>query len=262
MKRTKRLQITSTVLLATQLTLINATAQTALVRSSNPDRYKTITETATTDNSVTATMPEVGESTKRSVAPLPLLAPNALTTRDPEKIGTVDRADLDVFTILNSDNPCSAFFGGRYAITALTELIRQLKPRYLDKNIAIKMSGETTTVQSQATGFSFRLFEKAEVNLGGSFFQSSPHSAVTSTFRPNTRETRVVVLLHELGHLVKGPGNQWVLPDDGTSLSQSLRNTERVVSVCRQQIDSLSKLTAPQELAMADDVTANNPPQF
>ena len=261
MRRAKRLQVTSAVLLVTHLSLINSIAQTALVKSSNPDRYHSIKETATPDNNSPASSAPVAEESKRAALPAFRPTPSALTTRDPERLGLVDRAYLDVFTILNNDNPCSAFFGGRYATTALTELIRQLKPRYMDRSIAIKMSGDTTTVQSHLTGFSFRLFEKAEINLNGSFFQNTPHNSVSSSFRPNTRETRIVVLLHELGHLVKGPGNRWALPDDGASVSQSLQNTERVVSICRHQIESLSKLNATEELAMVDQL-AEKIPQF
>jgi len=260
-RRTKSLQITSAVLLITHFTLINSVAQSALVKSAS-DRYHAIKETSTTETNtpgvLSAPLPE--ETTKLSAPVMFHPSPTALKSRDPEKLGTIDRAYLDAFTILNDENSCSRFFGGKYAINALTELIRELKPRYMDKNIAIKMSGEITIFQSQATGFSFRLFEKAEVNLNGSFYQNTQHSAVTSTFRPNTRETRVVVLLHELGHMVKGPGNRWVLPDDGGDLSQSLKNTAQVISVCKQQIDSLSKFTASQQLAMADEVSDTNQP--
>jgi hypothetical protein len=263
-RRTKGLQITSAVLLVTHFTLINSAAQSALVKSAGSDRYHALKETSTTETNTpeTASSPLPEESTKLSVPVIRPPSPTALKSRDPQKLGVIDRAYLDAFTILNDENPCSQFFGGRYAIKALTELILQLKPKYMDKNIAIRMSGETTTIQSQATGFSFRIFEKAEVNLGGSFFQNTPHSFVTSSFRPNTRETRVVVLLHELGHLVKASGNRWVLPDDGGNISLSLKNTEQVVSVCKQQIESLSKLTASQQLAMAEDVSDTKQLQF
>jgi len=183
--------------------------------------------------------------------------PVALTSKDFRKLGLLDRAYLDAFTILNDENQCSQLFGGRFAIAALNELVLQLKPRYLEKNIAIRMSGRITTVQSNRTGFSFRLFEKAEINLASSFFRSNANSFVVSNFQPNTRETRVVVLLHELGHLVKSPENRWVLPDDGTDRSLSLENTRQVVSVCREQIESLSKQSTEQQLASA--LGATNP---
>jgi hypothetical protein len=180
--------------------------------------------------------------------------PLALTSRDPRKLGLLDRAYLDAFTILNDQNECSRFFGGKDAIAALTQLILQLKPTYLDQSIAIRMGGNITTYQSHRTGFSFRLFDKAEINLASSFYRSNGPSErqVLSVpgFRPNTRETRVVMLLHELGHLVKTANDRWVLPDDGSDPELSLVNTEQVVSVCRQQIRSIARLTHAQELEM------------
>ena len=112
------------------------------------------------------------------------------------------------------------------------------------------MSGDVTTFQSQATGFSFRMFKKVEVNLGGSFFRNNGRGSVTTIFPGNSRETRVVVLLHELGHLVKNSSKQWVLPDDGDSNALSLANTDKVITVCRQEIDSLSKVSVAEELEM------------
>jgi len=178
------------------------------------------------------------------------LAPSALKVTDPRKFGPIDIAYLDTFTILSNDNSCSRFFGGRYAVSALTELVLNLKPRFIDHNIAIRMSGDVTTFQSQATGFSFRMFKKVEVNLGGSFFRNNGRGSVTTIFPGNSRETRVVVLLHELGHLVKNSSKQWVLPDDGDSNALSLANTDKVITVCRQEIDSLSKVSVAEELEM------------
>jgi len=61
------------------------------------------------------------------------------------------------------------------------------------------------------------------------------------------------VLLHELGHMVKSPDDSWVLPDDGTNRWLSIENTEHVVSVCRQQIESLSKISTEEELKVAGE---------
>ncbi len=94
------------------------------------------------------------------------------------------------------------------------------------------------------------MFKKVEVNLGGSFFRNNGRGSVTTIFPGNSRETRVVVLLHELGHLVKNSSKQWVLPDDGDSSALSLANTDKVITVCRQEIDSLSKVSVAEELEM------------
>ena len=69
----------------------------------------------------------------------------------------------------------------------------------------------------------------------------------------------MVVFLHELGHLVRGADNKWLLTDDGNDSSQSLDNTERIISACREQITSLAGLTAAQELQMATTVAEKAP---
>jgi len=231
---------------------MNSVAQNVLVRSLRPDPDELNNGH---NNAPAMTSPTPAEESRSSSAVPARAEPSGLRSRDPRKLGLLDRAYLDGFTILNDENECSRFFGGQLAIEALTQLILQLKPRYLERNIAIRMSGTTTTYQSNRTGFSFRLFDKAEINLASSFFRSNMNSerlaSVTPVFRPNTRETRVVVILHELGHLVKTPDNRWVLPDDGADPLVSLENTERVVAVCRQQIESLSRMTHAQELEMA-----------
>jgi hypothetical protein len=97
------------------------------------------------------------------------------------------------------------------------------------------------------------LFEKVELNLAGSFFKNrglDRKFSISPVYAPNTRQTRVVVLLHELGHLVRAPDRRWVLADDGDNPGLSLRNTGQIVSVCRNDIDRLSSLTPAQELAL------------
>ena len=239
MRGVRGFHFVSVFLLVTHFNLNNSIAQTALLKTSVPDSV----------NNSTTTPAEEPKSSAGNLAPIPI--PSALTTRDPQKFGLIDLAYLDAFTILMDDNSCSRFFGGRYAANALTEMVKVLKPRYMDQHIAIRMSGDITTFQSQATGFSFRMFKNAEVNLGGSFFRNTVRGGVTNTYKPNTRETRVVVLLHELGHLVKTPDKRWVLADDGKDMGISLDNTEKVITACRDQIDSLTRLSVAQELELA-----------
>ena len=248
MKGSKGLQVASFILLLTHFTSVKSDAQNSLVKlaSDTPAYVK--------DDS-TAPLSTSSQPDELKTAPFVFTPePKALTTRDPRKFGLIDRAYLDAFTILNDDNSCSRFFGGRYAISALNEMVFRLKPRTLQRDVAIRMSGPTTLVQSHATGFNYRLFEKMELNRAGSFFRTPApferRSTVTPEFPPNTRETRVVVLLHELGHLVRGVNKQYVLPDDGEDPNLSLLNTQRVVSVCRQQIETLSQWTAEKELEM------------
>jgi hypothetical protein len=52
------------------------------------------------------------------------------------------------------------------------------------------------------------------------------------------------MLLHELGHLMKGPNGDWLLPDDGKSFTDSLSNTRKIESICGEQIRALSSQVA------------------
>jgi len=254
--RSRGLQFTWLILILTQFGSINSSAQNSLIKTAldTPNHVK--------DDVTSSSSTSVSEE-RASATPLIAPVPKALTTRDPGKLSLVDRAYLDAFTILNEDSSCSRFFGGRNAIAALNEMVERLKPRYFDHDIAIRMTGQTSTVQSHATGFTFRLFERMELNLAGSFFRapspSERHYTITPIYRPNSRETRVVVFLHELGHLVRGADNKWVLTDDGDDPSLSLDNTERVISACREQITSLAGLTAAQELEMATTLAEKTP---
>lgn len=175
-----------------------------------------------------------------------------MAAKDERRISELDKAYLDVFTILRDDNQCSRLYGGPAAIEALDVLMRKLRPAYLDKHIAVRMSGETTMFRNGATGFSFRMFEKAEINMLGSFYRSnspSDHNVPrVADFQPNTRKTRAALLLHELGHLVRGEDKKWVLSDDGNDIDLSVKNTQRVVEACREEIENVTRMTVAQQL--------------
>ena len=192
------------------------------------------------------------ESSTSSVAPLWSLLPFA----DLRKPTLLEKAYLDAYTILKEDNSCSRFYSGPSAISALNQLVRNLSPTYFNRAIALRMTGRTTSVQDYRTGRYYRLFEKAEVNLNGSFYKGN--SSVSEArippigyFQPNTKEARVTILLHELGHLLTKPDKEWVLPDDGADPDISRQNTNRVIGACRDQINGLSHLSVEQELVGA-----------
>ncbi len=175
-----------------------------------------------------------------------------LASKDERRLSELEKAYLDVYTILRDDNACSRLYGGPPAIEALNELVRVLRPAYLDRHIAVRMSGTTTMFRNGASGFSFRMFEKAEINMMGSFYRSNSPSEhrvpAVADFQPNTRKTRVALLLHELGHLVRGVNKKWVLSDDGNNINLSVKNTEYVVDVCREEIEYATRLTVAQQL--------------
>jgi len=198
-----------------------------------------------TEQSRTRATSSLNEVTKATTMVSLMPRPKALTSQDPKKFSPLDKAYLDAFTILSEDNSCSRFYGGTSAIEALTDFVQQLKPTYLDRGIALRMSGPTTMFQNYRTGFTYRLFEKAEINMGGPFYRSNGplerHIALTGRYEANTRGSRIVVLLHELGHLVRGANRNWLLEDDGDNRAQSIRNSERVTGICSQQIDQVTR---------------------
>jgi hypothetical protein len=198
-------------------------------------------------------------TTPSEVAPWTLL-PFA----DLKKPTLIEKAYLDAYTILKEDNSCSRFYSGPSAISALNHLVGNLTPTYFNRAIAFRMRGATTWVQNSRTGRSYRLFEKAEINLSGSFYKgnystSEARTPVIGYFQPNTREARVTILLHELGHILTKPNKEWVLPDDGADPEISRQNTNRVIDACRDQIKGLSHLSPEQELVGARTAA---PPQF
>lgn len=176
----------------------------------------------------------------------------AIVSKDDRKLNDLDKAYLDAFTILRDDNACSRLYGGPAAIEALNELMRVVRSAYLDRHIAVRMSGPTTVYRNAITGFSFRMFEKAEINKEGSFYRGNAPSRQRvpgiADFHPNTRQTRVTLLLHELGHLVRGADKRWLLSDDGHDLNLSAKNTKYVVDVCRDEIESVTRMTVAQQL--------------
>jgi hypothetical protein len=193
------------------------------------------------------------ESDRHAAPPVPVSPIELLPLRNPARPTELEQAYLDAFSILKYQNSCSEFFGGPSSIVALNELARQLRPTYMDRRIGIRMSGETTIVISALTGFTFRLFKKAEVNLDGPFYRSravSTHSRVPpiGPFEPNTREARATTVLHELGHLLQRPDGQWLLPNDGDSSGESEENTRRVLNVCGEQIRALHNFSFAEEL--------------
>jgi hypothetical protein len=163
------------------------------------------------------------------------------------RLTLIDKTYLDAYAILQESNSCTQFFGGpRIATSILNSLHPRLKKTSLAENPAgIGMFGPITTVTDFQTGASYRLFEKALVNQAGPFYQSLNYQSQgyfhkIGYFPANTREARVSMLLHELGHLLRGPDGRWLLPDDGGNEVQSATNTMTIMDKCSEQIKSLN----------------------
>lgn len=151
-----------------------------------------------------------------------------------------ERTYRDVFRILSADNKCSDFYGGpAKAATAFNQFARQLKRARLDDpRIALRMSGEYTNYQDYATGVAYRLFERATINTDGPITGQAARMYVGS-YGGHTPQARALVLLHELGHLVQGPGRKWLLPNDGGDVEKSSRNTRLVEAHCAEQLRAI-----------------------
>ena len=178
--------------------------------------------------------------------------PDLLSLPVSRKLSDLEEAYLDSYTILRQSNSCSEFFGGPQAIEALNELTKQIRPAYLDRLVGLRMTGATTKVLNFTTGFKYRLFDRAEVNLNGPFYQNSglpnsPRVPSIGKFPPSSREARVTLLLHELGHLIQKPDDQWLLRDDGKDAWRSEENTRRVIEACGKQIRDLHRFSFEAE---------------
>jgi hypothetical protein len=162
-------------------------------------------------------------------------------------VAQLERALQDAIRILSNDNPCSRFFGDtKTTAEVLPRLTSRFEVRLLrDSRIGIEMSGTFTYFGPTEKHGAYRLFDAATINMRGPFlnakvFRAEPNVPPVGGFRPNTREARVLMLLHELAHLVKGQDGNWLVPDDGDDPALSEHNTERIESQCRAQILSLS----------------------
>lgn len=157
----------------------------------------------------------------------------------------LDSAYLDTYSLLSGNNQCSQFFAGSGSRQVLDELVTRLQVRFMsDSTIGMRMSGIYTSIVDSNLGISYRLFKLAEINSRGAFYRSkaSPAEPLVpniGSFRPNTREARVLILLHELAHLIKGTDGKWLIPDDGGDAELSRSNTLTIESKCRRQIRAL-----------------------
>ena len=176
------------------------------------------------------------------------LAPSALvpsTLINQDKV--LGSAYYDTLRILGSVNDCSTFFGGPDAsVDIFNKLMGRVSKDYFQSAIGMRMSGETTTVFNARTKAQFRLFKRVALNALGPFYRkrvssSAPTMPRIGSFEPDTQEARVLIFLHELGHIVKGADGKWLLPNDGNDEGVSRNNTKKIEDVCGDEIKNLGK---------------------
>lgn len=169
-------------------------------------------------------------------------------------------AYYDVLAILSTTNRCSEFFGGSSTIDIFNELIAKMRKHYLSADIGIRMSGTTSSILNTITNREYRLFKNVAINANGAFYKSKYVNSFQSlpgigTYKSDTREARVLMLLHELGHSVKADGGKWLLPDDGNDEKLSRRNSSEIEKVCGKEINTLRQTKGKAELtAKADNL--------
>lgn len=157
----------------------------------------------------------------------------------------INQTYSDVFKILSTKNSCSDFYGGsRTATTVLNDLVALVKPEPLVREIAFQMGGNPRFVRDHSTGVLYRIFDKPTVNTNGSFYRrrTDPMRSVPAdvgSFASGSRRARVLILLHELGHLIQGADGAWLIQDDGFNVEKSRANTLRIEEVCRAQLKAL-----------------------
>ena len=178
----------------------------------------------------------------KAAAPLPP-APSPLIEEDK----VLGEAYYDTLGILSEDNECTEFFGGvTGAVMVFNSFMSQVRKEYLPPTIGMRMSGEVTHGMSVKTKTKFRLFDRTSINTNGPFYRRTvSQSDITiprlGNFEPNTKEVRVLILLHELGHLMKRDDGNWLLADDNKGDMTSRDNSKKVLEVCGEQIRALSK---------------------
>ncbi len=180
--------------------------------------------------------------TPPAAAPLAPAAP-----LDTESLELADEESyMDVYRILKEENSCSRFFGGPVrSVHAFNNFARQLRKKSLGPGgVAIRMSGDFVIYHDNRTGARFRLFEESFINTAGPFFLNVAPSGYRSRmqvgrFPVPSKGARALTLLHELGHLVRGAGGGWLLPNDGGDRALSESNTRAVEGRCLEQLLAL-----------------------
>lgn len=185
----------------------------------------------------------VNGNTEAEVASIesPSREPSPLISKD-RALGT---AYFNTLRILSTINGCSLFFGGPAAsMDVFKQLFGKVQKEYFNTPVGIQMSGETVNIRNAVTTTEYRLFDKVVINANGPFYRrmftrtNLPLHPI-GTFEPNTREVRVLMFLHELGHVMKGDDGNWLLPNDGKDEGLSRLNSQKIEDVCGAEIKSL-----------------------
>lgn len=197
-----------------------------------------------------------GEPARSALPPKPARSalPPAPKSISVDKV--LESVYYNTLSILSTSNRCTEFFGGPAAsMEVFNQLMRLVQRDSLSSTVAMRMHGNTINAEDARTGARYRLFSKVSINTNGPFFKKKNFNSERSvfgvgSFGPNTREVRVLILLHELGHLMRSQDGTWLLPDDGGNEEVSRNNSYKIEEVCGEQIRSVANGDALKNLAM------------
>lgn len=174
------------------------------------------------------------------------------------KNSAIRKAIEDADRILRGDNKCSEFFGS-HGLAALGALDRLLERGIIDspRNVrtGIQMSspkGSSPITASEPRIVDgntiydpvYRIFHKGVVNSNGPFFNMLSPARI-GDYNPNSRESRVLQILHELAHMIlvkdekTGKFDPLIPNDAGSGQGDSETNTNTILEKCKTEIDSL-----------------------
>ncbi len=184
----------------------------------------------------------VEEETHVPLTRVTVLAPDQLTIKDKK----YQEAYADAFSILSKDATCAKFFGGLTpALEALNGIASRMTKGYFPERVGMRMSGDYVIFSNVTTKKTYRVFNRMSVNENGPFYRPGgafPQSEgmKIGRFHPNTRQARALMLLHEVGHLIRGHDGQWLLPNDGHDRMQSAVNNRTIEKHCGPELRQLS----------------------
>ena len=253
----------------------------------NPEKSGTVDPASVPDDGISGRIfgPANGESfvTVSDNTPMVDASQSQTESENMRNFNAAVRATRDILT---GDNPCATFFGGA-GLAGLNAILNavtsQGESTFTDlgtgglgirmgisvANAAIPsrsstltgLDGSSTVVPGQFTNVSP---SSVAINDRGLFVRRLPQSSISSDrlpnfggYSPGTLESRVLQLLHEIGHLTITDVKSYfiprgvshisdqrnilthLLPIDGGNESLSKKNTAAVTKACRKQIDAI-----------------------
>jgi RHS repeat-associated protein len=160
----------------------------------------------------------------------------------------VIRAIGQVTSILLGSNSCTRFFSqGPGGLGAAKDALGYFNLNFRIANIfdspntGIRMSGQQGVDVDSNGQTRYRTFADIVVNATGPFFMAVNRLNI-GDYRAYTDEARMLMILHELAHLVMGANGQYLIRNDDpkTTPGQSAANTEIVQGHCKTEIDSIA----------------------